>query len=266
VTIDKELGSVNSNLSLVRHLLCVDSFARSQSRCYSIFERFVIAPFILLALLFPNPAAGAAESFIKFKTNSSMFGKSTFLIAPKNVAILNLSGSSIWNSSLPAQVQMIHPEAGCYFNNNVKAFISTQRGGLETFLTTKVIKVGDEKIAGQNCVHYVGFTSNETSKVPALEFWAIPKPACEKATCDFFCKLFAVPSQYGLPIKVRQMNAGVLGLTLVPIKFEIVTASTKAFTVPSGYRRAKDLASFYFAENSDTVQAAEINKYFSNDR
>lgn len=230
---------------------------------------------LLLGLIFTAAATAAPsvtkpskpESFIELKAKTSMFGNVTFLIAPKQVVTKCFTGSSIWSSRKPEQVQLVHPEAGCYLNVATKDWIIRKRGGIDKVTIASVVKLGEEKVANQACVHYRGYQTKEANKSsPSIEFWSIAKPPCDKVTIEYFCSMFSVPSQYGLPIKVKQVSAGKLGMTLATVTFVTKPLSVKDFALPSGYRQVKDMGSFYFAEKGDSLEASELNNYFRSDR
>lgn len=228
---------------------------------------------LCLSFSFPSSAAppvtkaAKPESFIELKAKTSLFGNVTFLIAQQQVVTRCFTGSTIWNSRKAEQVQLVHPEAGCYFNMATKDWIKKKRAGIDGVTISRVVKLGEEKLAKQTCVHYRGYDSKEVSKAgPSIEFWSIAKPPCDKETIDYVSKYFCVPSQYGLPIKVKQLHDGRFGTTLTPIAFETKTLRAKDFTMPSGYRQVKDIGSFYFAEKGDSLEASELNSYFRSDR
>lgn len=230
---------------------------------------------LLLYLSFFDPSSAAPqvtkttkpESFIELKAKTSLFGNVTFLIAQRQVVTRCFTGSTIWNSRKPEQVQLVHPEAGCYFNMLTKDWIKKKRAGIDGVSIVRVVKLGEEKLAKQTCVHYRGYDSKEFSKAgPSVEFWSIQKPPCDRETIDYVCKYFCVPSQYGLPIKVKQLNDGSFGTTLTPIAFEMKALRAKDFTMPTGYRQVRDIGAFYFAEKGDSLEASELNSYFRSDR
>ena len=228
---------------------------------------------ICVSLYLPSSAAppvaktAKPESFIELKAKTSLFGNVTFLIAKQQVVTRCFTGSTIWNSRKAGQVQLVHPEAGCYFNMATKDWIKKKRAGIDGVSIARVVTLGEEKLAKQTCVHYRGYESKEVSKAgPSIEFWSIAKPPCDKETIDYVCKYFCVPSQYGLPIKVKQLHDGAFGATLTPITFEIRALRARDFTMPSGYRQVKDIGAFYFAEKGDSLEASELNSYFRTDR
>jgi hypothetical protein len=229
----------------------------------------------MLCLIFSAPSSAAPpvkkttkpESFIELKAKTSMFGNVTFLIAPKKVVIKCFTGSSIWNSCKPEQVQLVHPEDSCYLNMATNDWVKRKRNGIDRVSIVRVTNLGEERLANQTCVHYRGYSSKDDSKAgPSIEFWSIQKPACAKETIDYICKFFCLPSQYGLPIKVKQLQAGVFGTMMTPLSCETKTIGSTNFALPQGYRQVKDLGSLYFAERGDSLEASDLNNYFSSDR
>ncbi len=215
----------------------------------------------------PAKKATKPESFIELKAKTSMFGNVTFLIAPKKVVIKCFTGSSIWNSCKPEQVQLVHPEDSCYLNIATNDWVNRKRNGIDRVSIVRVTKLGEERLANQTCVHYRGYSSKDDSKaVPSIEFWSIPKPPCDKETIEFLCKFFCLPSQYGLPIKVKQLQAGVFGTMMSPLSCETKIIGSTNFDLPQGYRQVKDLGSLYFAERGDSLEASDLKNYFSSDR
>jgi hypothetical protein len=230
---------------------------------------------LMLCLSFSSPSSAAPpvtkaakpESFIELKAKTSLFGNVTFLIAPKKVVIKCFTGSSIWNSCKPEQVQLVHPEDSCYLNTATNDWVNRKRNGIDRVSIVRVTNLGEERLANQTCVHYRGYSSKDDSKAgPSIEFWSIPKPPCAKETIDYVCKFFCVPSQYGLPIKVKQLQAGVFGTMMTPVSCETKTIGSTNFALPQGYRRVKDLGSLYFAERGDSLEASDLNNYFRSDR
>ncbi len=230
---------------------------------------------LMLCLLFSAPSSAAPpvksttkpESVIELKAKTSMFGNVTFLIAPKKVVINCFTGSSIWNSCKPEQVQLVHPEDRCYLNIATNDWVNSKRNGIDRVSIVRVTNLGEERLANQTCVHYRGYSSKDDSKAgPSIEFWSIPKPPCAKETIDYVCKFFCLPSQYGLPIKVKQLQAGVFGTMMTPLSCETKTIGSINFALPQGYRQVKDLGSLYFAERGDSLEASDLKNYFSSDR
>jgi hypothetical protein len=230
---------------------------------------------LMLCLIFSAPSSAApavknttkTESVIELKAKTSMFGNVTFLIAPKKVVINCFTGSSIWNSCKPEQVQLVHPEGRCYFNIATNDWVNRKRNGIDRVSIVRVTKLGEERLANQTCMHYLGYSSKDDSKaVPSIEFWSIPKPPCDKETIEFLCKFFCLPSQYGLPIKVKQLQAGVFGTMMTPLSCETKTIGSINFALPQGYRQVKDLGSLYFAERGGSLEASDLDNYFGSDR
>ncbi len=163
---------------------------------------------------------------------------------------------------------MTNPEAKAYADIPLSEWIPWSRRSLDNLNIARVERIGEEIMAGVRTVHYFGYDAGGGGAVkarPCAEFWCLPKPACSQAALQYWCKLFALPASYGLPIKVRQLSDGRFVTVFNPLSIKTKPGQKVAFELPGGYRKVKDRASLYFAGVGGDLKATDLNEFFRGD-
>lgn len=232
-------------------------------------------PLILCGAASAKPAAGlagggtgAVGSYLEVSGFSSQFRRSRFCLSQDQVAVHCLTGSTLWSAARPGRAIMINPEAKAYTDIPLSEWIPWSRRSLDNLNIVRVERSGEETLAGVRCVHYLGYDTKGGGAVkmrPCAEFWCLPKPACSKEALQYWCKLFAIPVGYGLPIKVRQVCDGRFVMVFDPLSVKTRSGQKEAFELPGGYHKVKDRTALYFAGAGGDLNASDLNEFFRSD-
>ncbi|MBL8086167.1 MAG: DUF4412 domain-containing protein [Candidatus Obscuribacter sp.] len=212
--------------------------------------------------------AGTAGSYLEVSGFSSQFRRARFCLSQDQVAVHCLTGSTLWSAARPARAIMTNPEAKAFADIALSEWIPWSRRSLDNLNIVRVERSGEETLAGVRCVHYLGYDTKGSGAVksrPCAEFWCLPKPACSKESLQYWCKLFALPAGYGLPIKVRQVSDGSFVTVFSPLSVKTRSDQKASFELPGGYRKVKDRAALYFAGVGGELKASDLNEFFRGD-
>lgn len=217
------------------------------------------------------PKAGSGEAggqYLEVSGFSSQFRRARFCLSQDQVAVHCLTGSTLWSAARPGRTIMINPEAKAFADISLSEWIPWSRRSLDNLSIVRVERTGEETLAGVRCLHYFGYDTKGGGAAgarPCAEFWCLPKPACGKEALQYWCKLFALPVGYGLPIKVRQVSDGRFVTVFNPLSVKTQLGRKPVFELPGGFRKVKDRAALYFAGADGDLKESDLDEFFRSD-
>lgn len=209
--------------------------------------------------------SGATETSqaLELLARTSQFGIARYLISKDAVSVITFTGSTVWRKNMPDKVIMVRPENKIFLETTRKDWINWARRGIDLVKIKHVEKVGVENLCGRTVEHYKAFETEVPIKSkPSAEFWTIPGNSFNDAVLKYWCDMLDLPTKYGFPIKVKQRHEGQFVTMVNPTSLKIVTSKTSDFAAPAGYRKARDLAAFYFSESGDELQSSDLTDLF----
>lgn len=210
--------------------------------------------------------AGASQTF-ELSAKTSQFGSARYLISKDAVSVTTFTGSTAWQSLNPGKVVMIRPENKIYLETSRKEWIDWARRGIDAVKIKRVEKVGVEELCGRQVEHYLAFETETPirSKLSA-EFWTLPGSSFNDAVLSYWCEMLDLPISYGFPIKVKQRHEGQFVTMVNPSALRATSCKISDFAAPVGYRKVKDLATFYFSEGGADLRSSDLADLFMSEK
>ncbi|MBX9949032.1 MAG: hypothetical protein K2Y39_07710 [Candidatus Obscuribacterales bacterium] len=249
----------------------------------SSFSRTFMPSLMLVLFLATAPsrvfAADARKEAWSFMAYTAAFGRFKAVTTSDTIK----ADSGVFNYSLEGptfeKVRVSNPENKSYIETTVAAYASQWSRPLKY---PSLKKVGSAKMFGVNCEHYISATDQRGIHVDA---WFTSEPRLQRGLTDSLCKVCAVPTGYGLPVRIEfvskdkaasrapnmpfqsglKSNAAAKPIAASKaliskeqeknelLIFELVNltkthAVAEALRIPKDYRLEKDQALFFFSD------------------